>query len=302
MESTIKNPFAFFEMYIAGNGLSNHLKRFLFEITEYEYSRLQITSIDSTKGIVKYYDVDVSGNTTEEIITFESELSLLIYKQIQISKNLINEGVTELVVSSSDYFAYLKHQEKQLQYILVSGKKNIENFPILLSSLIEIVKYINKKYLDKSKNEIILNTSFLDLNTTNDVILDDKDLIFSVIGYLKGYNDKRQKIMADSQFELMFSYIIFYNENEALPENIQKLDSINIPKHLLLFTFWVLHKHLYTTKRIRKTFIELIKQTFSDFDDWEFGTLKIKFGNKSKITLHGIRFAPQIIKNELRSN
>ncbi|WP_313805755.1 hypothetical protein [Flavobacterium sp.] len=300
MESTIKNPFAFFETYITDGGLEKHLSKFLYEITE--YSGLHITSLDNTKGVVKYYDVDIFGNTVEETTSFESELTKLIYKQIKISKNLINEGVTESVTSSSDYIAYLMHQEKQLQYIIRNGKENIEKYPILLSPFKEIIKYINQKHLNKAKKEIVLNMSFLEFNQPTDTILDDYELILAVIGYLKGNNDKRQKIMTDDQFDLMHSCIIFYKENEKMPVSIQKLDPINISKDLLLFTFWVLHKHLYTTKTIRKSFIELIKFTFSDFDDWELTTLKAKFGNKSKLNPYRARFASQIIINELRSS
>ena len=106
--------------------------------------------------------------------------------------------------------------------------------------------------------------------------------------------------MSDEQFNLMIKYVNFYVENNTFPQNIKKLDSLKISNNLLRFTFWVLHKKLYTTNSIRQEFIQLIKQIFSDFDNWEESTLKRKFGNRDKVQHNGKHFIPEIIKSELK--
>lgn len=295
MEITNNNPFAYFESLILSNGLKTLLQKFLVDFVE--HSDYKIIDVDKIKGIVKYLDFDADGiYIVEKEDRFEDLLQVELFNQYNKSKELINEAVAEMSKSGKDYTLFLLLQEKQIQFIINKGEKQINLFPILLKPLNSIVDYINNKYLDENKRKISLNTSFLKLEELNDS--SDLQIITSVLGYLKNNNDKRQKIMLDDQFNLMIEYVNFYVENNTLPQNIKKIDSLNISNNLLRFTFWVLHKKLYTTNSIRHEFIQLIKQIFSDFDNWEESTLKRKFGNRDKVP-HDKHFIPEIIKLEL---
>jgi hypothetical protein len=268
MEITSNNPFAYFESLILSNGLETLLQKFLVDFVE--HSDYKIIDVDKIKGIVKYLDYDADGiDIVEKEDRFEDLLQVELFNQYNKSKELIIEAVAEMSKSGKDYTLFLLLQEKQIQFIINKGEKQINLFPILLK-----------------------------LEELNEVYSSDLQIITSVLGYLKNKNDKRQKIMLDEQFNLMIEYVNFYVENNTLPQNIKKIDSLNISNNLLRFTFWVLHKKLYTTNSIRQEFIQLIKQIFSDFDNWEESTLKRKFGNRDKVP-HNKHFIPEIIKLEL---
>lgn len=299
MESTIHNPFAYFESLIVSNGLKTLLQKYLDDFVE--HSDNKIIDVDKIKGIVKYLDYDTDGRyIVEKEDHFEDLIRVELFNQYNKSKELINESVAEISKSGEDYSGFLLLQEKQIQYIINHGEKQINLFPILLMPLKSIADYINNKYLNENKIKIGLNTSFLNLEEPKEEYSSDMQIIIiSVLGYLKNNNDKRQKIMSDEQFNLMIEYVNFYVKNNTLPQSIKKLDSLNISNNLLRFTFWVLHKKLYTTNSIRQEFIQLVKQIFSDFDNWEESTLKRKFGNRDKVQHNGKHFIPEIIKSEL---
>lgn len=299
MESTNYNPLAYFESLIVNNDLNTYLQKYLDDFIE--HSGYEIQNVNRTKGTVKYLDYDIDGKyIVEKEDHFEDSIRVELFNQYNKSKELINESVAEISKSGEDYTGFLLLQEKQIQYIINNGEKQINLFPILLKPLNSIVNYINKKYLSENKIKIGVNTSFLILEEPKEEYNSDVQIIISVLGYLKNNNDKRQKIMSDEQFNLMIKYVNFYVENNTFPQNIKKLDSLNISNNLLRFTFWVLHKKLYTTNSIRQEFIQLIKQIFSDFDNWEESTLKRKFGNRDKVQHNGKHFIPEIIKSELK--
>lgn len=298
MESTNHNPLAYFESLIVNNDLNTYLQKYLDDFVE--HSDYKIFDVDKIKGIVKYHDYDIDGKyIVEKEDRFEDAIQVELFNQYNISKELINESVAEISKSGEDYTGFLLLQGKQIQYIINNGEKQINLFPKLLKPLKSIVNYINKKYLNENKIKISINTSFLNLEEPKEEYSSDMQIIISVLGYLKNNNDKRQKIMSDEQFNLMIEYVNFYVENNTLPQSIKKLDSLNISNNLLRFTFWVLHKKLYTTNSIRQEFIQLVKQIFSDFDNWEESTLKRKFGNRDKVNHNGRHFIPEIIKSEL---
>lgn len=299
MESTKQNPLAYFESLIVNNDLNTYLQNFLDGFVE--HSDYKIIDIDEIKGIVKYLDYDTDGKyIVEKEDCFEDAILVELFAQYNKSKELINESVAEISKSGEDYTVFLLLQGKQIQYIINNGEKQINLFPKLLIPLNSISIYINKKYLNESDIKIVLNTSFLNLEELNYKNNSDLQIITSILGYLRNENDRREKIMSDEQFNLMIEYVRFYVDNNIIPDNIKKLDSLKVSKNLLRFTFWVLHKKLYTTRPIRQDFIQLIKQIFSDFDEWEFETLKRKFGNKDKVTHNAKHFIPEIIKLELK--
>lgn len=298
MESTNHNPLAYFESLIVNNDLNTYLQKYLDDFVE--HSDYKIFDVDKIKGIVKYHDYDIDGKyIVEKEDRFEDAIQVELFNQYNISKELINESVAEISKSGEDYTGFLLLQGKQIQYIINNGEKQINLFPKLLKPLKSIVNYLNKKYLNENKIKISINTSFLNLEEPKEEYSSDMQIIISVLGYLKNNNDKRQKIMSDEQFNLMIEYVNFYVENNTLPQSIKKLDSLNISNNLLRFTFWVLHKKLYTTNSIRQEFIQLVKQIFSDFDNWEESTIKRKFGNRDKVQHNGKHFIPEIIKSEL---
>lgn len=114
---------------------------------------------------------------------------------------------------------------------------------------------------------------------------------------MKEENEKREKIMPDNEYQLMIQLINELVREEKLPIIKSKLKSLNISNDLLSFSFWVLHKELYTTKKIRPYFIEFLKAVFENFSNVEKQTIKGSFGTKSRVTKD--YFLPQIISRHL---
>lgn len=292
-----KNLLQHFEYLLLSNQIEvlkdNYIKRNI------EMYNSQILNIDKHKGIISYQNDFYQNNETGKVeLSFDKELSQILSYQYEEIKQQINLYITN---NLDNYLPFLYHQQVTLQYIINQGNNNIKKFPIILDYILKIQKYLNEKYLYNQDIKINLDLNIVeDIRTPESTTYNHDQIIDRVLGYLKGDNEKREKIMPDEQYNLMISYVAYYVEHDSAPENIQKLESLKISKNLLRFTFWVLHKHLYTTNKIKDNFLHFVKNMLSDFDDWEFSTLKTKFGNRDKVTVNGNKFIPEIIKNELR--
>lgn len=176
---------------------------------------------------------------------------------------MIDEAVLgfNLTLEPSKEDNYFQYIQRTLQYILNQGEIKITQFPILLKPIEGIYNYINEKY--RIDNKIVLQIPIFKTSDTN-----DEFLLCQILGYLQGENDKREKIMSEEQYNLMISHVQFYIDINQIPEIPVRIEHIKIRKNLLHFTFWVLHKHLYTTKTIKDDFLHLIKNIFLDFDEW----------------------------------
>lgn len=289
MGSSIEYPIHFFEHYL--RDINQYKEEFVNSFIIEGYS---VSDIDKERGIVTCLDVSSEGETVTVAYRFEHSIKRKLYAELQNSKLLIDNYVLQ---ENENYLKYLYLQENTLQYLLNNEKQTISLFPVFLDIICELRNYINNKYLLKEERKIQLNLT--EFNTQSLTTDDDEVLLQQILGYLKAENDKRQKIMSDKDYDRMILYINHYIESNSLPENIEQIPALNISKNLLRFTFWILHKHLYTTSSIKDDFVLLVHKMFSDFNDWEFKTLKNKFGNKDKVTVSGKKFIPEIIKIEL---
>ncbi|TWP23567.1 hypothetical protein ETU10_07540 [Apibacter muscae] len=295
MESTQEQPVAFFEYFIVNGGLKNSKQKYIQDFIE--NSGFHVTNIDKEKGIVSFFYIDEEGCYIEESYNYALELNKILRKEFYKSKKLIDQAVLDsnLLLDKTKADNYFLLIQKTLQYIIDKGGDEINQFPILLKPIKGIYNYINEKY----RNDTNITLQFPEVIISE---MEDEALVYKILGYLKGLNNNREKIMSDEQFALMISYVMYFIENEENSTNFQKLQSIKISKNLLRFTFWVLHKHLYTTSKIKDNFLHFIKDMFIDFDTWEFSTFKTKFGNKDKVTIHGLKFIPEIIKSEFKKS
>ncbi len=296
-----KIPLQYFEEIIENNAIYKLKQNFINQNTEFLSN---IEKIEPDKGIIIYWDSYYNTDTKEPFsghftLTFENKLSYILYSEFSNAKKLIDKYVLE---NPTDYLPFLYLQEKTLQYIINRGKQTIIDYPLLLKPLLGIQRYINEKYLIDQERKIQLDTKNIEEHIeSSPSIYEDSNEIESTLKYLKGNNDKGQLIMSEENYKKMINYVTYFNENQALPENIEKIPHINISQNLLQFTFWVLHKRLYTTSEIKDEFIHLMKAMFSDFDNWAFSPLKTKFGSREKVTVNGIKFIPDFIKEEVRN-
>lgn len=306
MNSTANQPLKYFED-VSRKTLKELIKDFIIEWNNDGYS-LPTESIDEEKGIITVkHDYLPEGTskpknglaTIEFAHNFKSDLKKELIKTI----DFIDEYIVNNV---NDYLTFINIQKNTLQYIVNSKSNLIYDFPDFLNTINELVEYINNKYLSDQPNqiELILPTYYIYENEQNgnqSNISNDDILLQNVLGYLKGKNDKREQIMSDADYNKMLGYVKYYIQNQELPASIDKIEEVNISQNLLRFTFWVLHKKLYTTNSIREDFVLLLKEMFSKFDNTEFDVLKTKFGSREKVTVQGKKYIPEMIKYERRN-
>lgn len=96
---------------------------------------------------------------------------------------------------------------------------------------------------------------------------------------MKGVNAKNEKIMTTKQFESMIAAVNNLIQTELVPE-VKQLPQINLSTHFIRYTFYLLHKNLYTSKSIKDSWIYFMHDMFSQFKNAETTTTKSKFSEK----------------------
>jgi hypothetical protein len=107
-----------------------------------------------------------------------------------------------------------------------------------------------------------------------------KNIAQKRIAFLAGYNRKNEKIMIDDDFARLTTYIYSLIDTGTLPTNIQPISQIGTTSEYLRYTFYLIHKDLYTTRPIRPEWIDLLHASFIQFKDVEKETIRKKFSTK----------------------
>ena len=124
----------------------------------------------------------------------------------------------------------------------------------------------------------------------------DIEIIHCVFDYMKGLNEQKEKIFSDEDFNLLIEYTTELIEQEKIPVVEKKLQP-KISNDLLRFSYWVLHKELYTTKRIKPYFYDFVQVVFLNFKDSHISSIKSQFGTSKRVKKD--KFLPEIILNKL---
>ena len=97
---------------------------------------------------------------------------------------------------------------------------------------------------------------------------------------LKGDNPIGQKILSGedySKLEQAFEYLI---KNEATSKEVSPISQVFIPMGHIRYLFYLIHKELYSTKRIKECFIDFLHSTFTCFEGPTPKTTRTKFSVK----------------------
>ncbi len=100
------------------------------------------------------------------------------------------------------------------------------------------------------------------------------------IAFFGGENIQNQKIMKDEDFERLKEYVTILIRDEKVPDDIEPFPTLNIGNGYIKYTFYLIHKELYTIKPQKPYFVEFIKATFRQFENAELSTIKAKFAQK----------------------
>jgi hypothetical protein len=104
-----------------------------------------------------------------------------------------------------------------------------------------------------------------------------KEIASKRIAFLSGYNRFNAKIMSNNDFARLTTYIFSLIDTGTVPPNIQPISQTETTSEYLRYTFYLIHKELYTTRPIRPEWIDLLHAVFAQFRDVEKETTRKKF-------------------------
>jgi len=88
--------------------------------------------------------------------------------------------------------------------------------------------------------------------------------------------------MKDEDYERLIVYTNHLLENEKLPEKIIPIKPIKISNNTITYSYYLIHKYLYGTTRIKVIFIDFLKSVFIQLTDTEKSSIKNQFSRKPK--------------------
>jgi hypothetical protein len=100
-------------------------------------------------------------------------------------------------------------------------------------------------------------------------LTDDQKIIYNHIEHLKGDNQNREKIMTDENFNQLFNDLCYLVENNEVPEIKKPLSQIGVSNQSIIYTVRLIHKDLFTTTKIRPSFIEFLQKYFQQLCNME---------------------------------
>jgi len=297
MKSSLEKPLAYFESITDNESFTNLVEGQIYhsDIVSHKY-------IDSVN--IQYVIMDDYGNYEQREMHISFFVLPSLRREYENTKNLLY-GFS-INNSNEVVKRYLEIQVKFIQNIINNKTEFIKSYSFFLPPLRGIINYINNILLLEDMPPFELDESPLDnvdielYNNSIDSNVESnktaESIIISVFGYMNGLNEKREKILNSDDYNLLIDYITYFISNESLPEIERKLRP-NISNDQLSFSFWVLHKEIYTTKFIKPMFFDFLKLVFENFNDIEVSSLRKIFGVKSRVVKD--TFLPEIIKKYL---
>ncbi len=96
---------------------------------------------------------------------------------------------------------------------------------------------------------------------------------------LSGRNVHGRQIMADADFQRLQGYVETMIEKEDLPVGLEPVLQVNFPNGHIIYLFYLIHKDLYTTKKVKDYFIDFLHSVFEQLTGGK-ATTKKKFSVK----------------------
>lgn len=295
MSSTDLHPLAYFEHIIDSDNILKEIENEFFYTDCFD-----IILEDSTE--VKYTEPNEFGVFQQRSILTKDLLVPKIYREFQKAKNNLYSFCLDHTNSIKEN--YLTIQFNTLQAIINKNSNFISSHIYFMLPLRGILNYINTILLLPGMERFELDESkipSLAIDSAEQIPFDltqktDIEIIHSIFDYMKGLNEQKEKIFSDEDFNLLIKYTTELIEQEKIPV-LEKQLQPKISNDLLRFSFWVLHKELYTTKRIKPYFYDFVQVVFSNFKDSHISSIKSQFGTSTRVKKD--KFLPEIILKNL---
>lgn len=291
MEGIIENPLHFFEYIIDETNINKEIEK---QINYYDFASYNI----ELPGKIQY----VEQNDLGEYKKGEIEVIKILLPQLRKEFHNSKKRMLEIYLqnNSNDNPNFLRYQFNTIQSLIYNSSNIINKYPYLLLPLRGLVRFINDKLLLLDMERYVLNEDGIQyttiLNQETFVSKSNSDIIHDVLSFMNGKNEKQEEILSKEDYNLLIEYTTHLIEKGGLPTFTKQLKP-NLTNDVVRFSFWVLHKELYTTTKIRPYFYDFIKLVFENFKDNEISSIRSQFGTKSRVKLDS--FLPETIKNYL---
>lgn len=159
----------------------------------------------------------------------------------------------------------------------------------------ELQKSIYKEHLTETfpttlSDIIVHETNSTPLPKHNKAdISSHKSIARKHLHFLSGYNIQDEKIMTDNDYNKLLKYVDHLIENDELPDNITKIPNTGVSNGMIRYTFYLIHKELYTTISIKTAWIDFLMAVFFQFDSTSYITTKTKFSTKPSNYNHDMK-------------
>lgn len=276
MKSNLENPVLFFEYILNEQNIYNELDKQLL------YSDFPSYNITLPSEII-YVEQNEWGDYVKKSMSVADLLIPILRIEFEKSKKLLLGNYINNDLNKNQNF--LRYQFNTIQSLISNNTETINKYSYFLLPLRGLVKFLNEKLaLPNLPNFTLDETGVIynPINETEKVLKSSDDIILSIFEYMKGENEKKEKILNEQDYQLLLTYLIHLVEKEEVPHIVKQLQP-KISNDQLRFSFWVLHHELYTTKRKRKYFYDFIKEVFINFKDSEIKSIESQFGTKSRV-------------------
>jgi hypothetical protein len=291
MNFTEKEPLAFFEYILIENNISIEIDA---QLKYYDFQSYRI----NLPYIIKYVEYDEWNNIATGEFELQKILSPILRREFEKSKRQLYS--TFLSNDSSINLNFLTYQFNTIQSLISNNLNIIKRYPYILLPLRGIVKFINDQLLIPGNTKFTLDENDIEFKIDSSLIEYEKtieQLVHSIFDFMKGKNERKEIILSEDDFNILIEYTIHLVEKECVPEIHKKLEPNLSSKGLILISYWVLHKELYKTSKIKPYFYHFIKEVFENFRNSEISSIKSQFGTKSRVFNH--EFISEIIRNYL---
>jgi len=182
--NTYNSPFKDLETLIAPEFINLRVKDFIFDFIDEDGVASGIAKIDNDKGIV--YNEDGS------YYSFEHNYMSNIAHSVGIAKDKIN---SLLLNDLDNLHLYRKKLQLELQYLLAHSI--LGKFPSFKIPIIELVDYVNAKYIGNADEAIKVERGETPSITTASTPEEKFD---AILGYLQGPNQYGKQILQPEDY------------------------------------------------------------------------------------------------------
>ena len=161
---------------------------------------------------------------------------------------------------SAKYFTTSKGEEVYVTKSFLNLLYDI--FETRRSTFDDIIKYLEPNVPAPPATEQPTKTKESETDLT-----DDQSIIYNHIKHLKEKNPYKEKIMTDENFNQLFNDLCYLVENNSVPEIKKPLSEIGVSNQSIIYTVRLIHKDLFTTTKIRPSFIEFLQKYFQQLGE-----------------------------------